>query len=505
MSRIDVVAAPQNTTEDESQRRHDGQRRTLLKGGLAALGAGWFGAAAAVESRSAPREPRAARWTLVETARDNGHRLHPLSVANLPATAGSPTLHLDPNQRLQKLLGFGGALTESSAWVLSKLPAQRRAEVLRRYYDLHDGIGYTLARTHIGSCDFSLSTWSLANTPGDYELLDFSLAAMRRWLLPLLHETQRIAGKERFKLLATPWSPPAWMKTNNEMDNGGSLRAEYAPTWAQHYVRFIEAMRREEKLPIWALTVQNEPEAAQRWESCVYAPDQEQAFVRDHLGPALQAAGMSDVKLYGWDHNRDGIEKRAAVLLGDPATAKYLSGLALHWYVSNDYAAAQRVLEKYPDKQVLFTEGCVEGGARPGDWSVGERYARNIIGDLSHGVCGWIDWNIALDMRGGPNHVGNFCDAPVLVDTQSGEVHYQSSFYYLAHFSKHVVPGAQRIASTSLYPLLHSIAFANPDGSIVVIIANDGDAAQNFNLAQAGVTRACAIPPHAIQTYNIAV
>jgi glucosylceramidase len=503
MSKIDIATASGNASADGNGPLQNAQRRTLLKGGLAALGGSWFSSTCARASAAAVFESKSTQWTLVETARDNGHRLSPVALATIPASTGSATLRLDSRQRLQKMLGFGGALTESSAWVLNKLPPERRTDVLRRYFDPRDGIGYTLARTHIGSCDFSLSTWSLANTPGDYELLDFSLAAMRRWLMPLLHDAQRIAGQDRLKLLATPWSPPAWMKTNNQMDNGGSLRAEYAPTWAQHYVRYIEAMRREERLPIWGLTVQNEPEAAQRWESCLYAPDQEQAFVRDHLGPALQAAGMSDVKLYGWDHNRDSIEKRAAALLGDPATAKYLSGLAVHWYVSDDYAAAQRVLDKYPDKQVLFTEGCIEGGARPGDWSVGERYARNIIGDLSHGVCGWIDWNIALDMRGGPNHVGNFCDAPVLVDTHTGEVHYQSSFYYIGHFSRFVQPGAQRIASSGLDASLHSIAFANPDGSIVAVIANDGDAAQTFNLAHAGVTRACAIPGHGIQTYEI--
>jgi glucosylceramidase len=178
-------------------------------------------------------------------------------------------------------------------------------------------------------------------------------------------------------------------------------------------------------------------------------------------------------------------------------------GLAVHWYVSDDYAAAQRVLEKYPDKQVVFTEGCVEGGAKPGDWSVGERYARNIIGDLSHGVSAWLDWNIALDLRGGPNHVGNFCDAPVLVDTNARTVRYQSSFYYIGHFSRYVRPGAHRIDTSATTDALQSIAFANPDGGVAAIVVNERDEARSFALAIDGEQRACRIPAHAIQTYLV--
>jgi glucosylceramidase len=440
-------------------------------------------------------------WSLVETSRE-GARLASRSMLN-SAASGAPTLSCDPSKRHQKITGFGGALTESSAYVLKQLPDALRTEVLRRYYDPRDGIGYTMARTHIGSCDFSVSTWSLAETPGDYELLDFSLKPMRKWVMPLLHDAQNIAGTERFRLLAAPWSPPAWMKTNNEMDRGGTLREEYAATWANHYVKFVRAMADEEKIPVWGLTVQNEPEATQSWESCVYTPEQERDFVRKHLGPTLARAGLSNIKLWGFDHNRDTLERRADAMLGDPETAKYMAGMAVHWYVSDDFGAEARVLKKYPDKQVLFTEGCVEGGARPGDWSVAERYAKNMFGDLNAGVCGWIDWNIALDLRGGPNHVGNFCDAPVLVDTKNGKVLYQPSFHAIAHFSRYVKPGAYRIEASGGPQGLQSCAFVNPDSSIAVAVYNPTDAALDFNLAIAGERRGCHIPGHAIQTYLI--
>ena len=441
-------------------------------------------------------------WTVTETARDNGHRLTTVAPpAASTTTAAAGVLTLDPAQKFQEMVGFGGALTESSAWVLAQLPAEKRAEVIRRYYDPKEGIGYTLARTHLNSCDFSLNLWALDETPGDYDLHDFTLAPMRKWLMPLLHDAEKAAGRDRFKLLVSPWSPPAWMKTNFRMDDGGSLRGEYAPAWANYYVKFAETMRAEENLPVWAFTVQNEPEAKQVWESCLYTPAQERDFIRDHLGPALQKAGLSGVKLLAHDHNRDIIEAHADATLGDPATAKYLWGLGVHWYVSNDFGASSRVHAKYPDKPILFTEGCREGGKELGVWEHGEHYAAQMIGDFKNWVCGFIDWNIVLDQRGGPNHVGNFCDAPVIVDTDTREVRYGASFYYLGHFSKFVQPGAHRIGSRGGPAGLLSIAFANPDGSLVAVVVNPADAPATFSLVAGPESLACTIPAHAIQTY----
>jgi glucosylceramidase len=439
-------------------------------------------------------------WTVTETARDNGHRFSPVA-APAPAPADADALKLRPAETFQEMVGFGGALTESSAWVLAQLPPEKRLEVIRRYYDPQEGIGYTLARTHINSCDFSLNIWSLAEVPGDYDLHHFTLEPMRRWLMPLLRDAQQVAGPDRFRLLASPWSPPAWMKTNNRVDEGGSLRWDFRQPWANFYVRFIQAMAQEEGIKVWALTVQNEPEAHQRWESCLYTPEQERDFVRDYLGPTLQRAGLEGVKIIGWDHNRDKIEARAATLLTDPAAARYFWGLGLHWYVSKDFAASSRVHTLHPDKPILFTEGCWEGGKNLGSWAHGEGYATQMIGDISNWVCGYVDWNIVLDQRGGPNHVGNFCDAPVLVDTTTKEVRYTAAFYYIAHFSRYVQPGARRISSAGGPVALKSVAFANPDGSLALVVLNQTDQAVGFTLAAEGATFACTIPDHAIQTY----
>jgi len=441
------------------------------------------------------------KWSLTETARDNGHRLEVLPAPEpAAASASEGALVVDPSQSFQEIVGFGGALTESAAWALSQLPAETRAEVLRRYYDPKEGIGYTLARTHINSCDFSLSMWALDETPGDYDLHDFTLEPMRRWVMPLLHEANSASG-DRMRILASPWSPPAWMKTNNRMDDGGALRSEYAPAWAQYYVKFVRAMQDEEGISIWALTVQNEPQAKQVWESCLYTPAQERDFVRDHLGPALERAGLGGVKLLALDHNRDILEAHADASLGDPDSVKYLWGMALHWYVSNDFEAASRVHARYPDKQILFTEGCWEGGSGIGSWSHGEGYARQMIGDFNNWVCGFIDWNVVLDQRGGPNHVGNFCDAPVIVNTGTRQVTYGPSFYYIGHFSKFVQPGAHRIASSGGPEGLESIAFENPDGSLVTVVLNETDAQVAFTLTAKGESLTCTIPAHAIQSY----
>lgn len=445
----------------------------------------------------------ASSWSVVETARDNGHRLAPIPAPAAVTSPGAGALTVDPARKFQEMIGFGGALTESSAWVLAQLPAEKRLEVIRRYYDPKDGIGYTMARTHLNSCDFSLSLWSLAPTPGDYDLHSFTLEPMRAWLMPLLQDARRVAGGDaNFKLLVSPWSPPSWMKTNFRMDDGGSLRREYAPAWANMFVKFAEHMAREEQFPIWGYTVQNEPEAHQTWESCLYTPEQERDFVKNHLGPALARAGLAEqIKLIGWDHNRDRLEARAAALLADPEAAKYFWGLGIHWYVSNDFAASSRVHELYPDKPIIFTEGCVESGSLIGRWENGERYATQMIGDFKNWVAAYIDWNVVLDQRGGPNHVGNFCDAPVIVDTNTKAVSYGSSFYYIAHFSKFVKPGAHRIEMSGGPDGLDSIAFENPDGSLVTVVMNKGDQSANFALSAGGSTVACSIPARAIHTY----
>jgi len=214
-------------------------RRRLMQGGLALAAGGSLSRAFA----TLPDEPAVKlRWTLIETARDNGHRLAELP--GPPPTTAEATIQCDPQQRRQEIIGFGGALTESSAYVLQLLSKPKRMQVLRRYFDPVDGIGYTLARTHINSCDFSRSTWALDEAADDQKLRRFSLKPMRERQLPLIRDVQHLVGAGRFRLVASPWSPPAWMKTTGEMARGGALLPNCQPAWADYYVRFVKAMRR---------------------------------------------------------------------------------------------------------------------------------------------------------------------------------------------------------------------------------------------------------------------
>ncbi len=447
-----------------------------------------------------------AGWQVFETARDNGHALADVTSDPVGDPGSSEAITCDPNTAFQSIEGFGGALTESSAWVLAQLSPEARSEVIRRYYDPKEGIGYTLARTHINSCDFSLGEWALDPVAGDTSLSHFSLDPMRRWVIPLIRDAQSAAGAANFHLLASPWSPPSWMKTNSRMTDGGSLRTEYRQAWADYFVRFIGDMDKQEHIPVWAVTVQNEPQAVQTWESCVFSASEQRDFVRDYMGPALAKAGQTAVHLCILDHNRDLMDEWTHTIYGDPEAARFVWGTAMHWYVSNDFEAPARAHAAFPDKPTLFTEGCCDRAMEKGKWSLGiwehgERYAHSMVNDFKNWVCGWIDWNIVLDQTGGPNHVGNFCDAPVIVETETGTVHYQSSFYYIAQFSRFVHPGARRIASSGGPAVLESVAFANPDGSLAVVVLNIGETPVKFRLANGRESRPCSIPARAIQTY----
>ncbi|WP_342746087.1 glycoside hydrolase family 30 protein [Paenibacillus donghaensis] len=411
-------------------------------------------------------------------------------------------LELFPDQAYQSIMGFGGAFTEAAAYTLSRMSEDKRQEVIRRYFDPAEGLGYTLGRVHIHSCDFALGNYTYVED-NDTELTSFDIAHDHKWVLPLIHDAAKVKGSP-FTMLASPWSPPAWMKTNGEMNNGGKLRPEYREAWAMYYTKFIRAYEAE-GVPIWGISVQNEPAAKQTWDSCEYTAEEERDFVKAYLGPIMEREGLDNVNIVIWDHNRDIIVERASTVLNDPEAAKYVWGTGVHWYVSEDFAQVGQVHELFPDKHLLFTEGCQEGGVHLGAWETGERYARNMIGDFSNWMEGYLDWNLVLDETGGPNHVNNLCDAPVIADTQTGEVHYNSSFYYIGHFSKYVRPGAVRIGQTLLRSDISSVAFRNTDGSIAVVVLNETDASCRFSLGCGDQIADAGLPAHSIVTYVIAV
>ncbi|HLO18242.1 MAG TPA: glycoside hydrolase family 30 protein, partial [Anaerolineales bacterium] len=379
-----------------------------------------------------------------------------------------------------------------------KLPEEKQAEVLRAYFDPAAGHGYILCRTHMGSCDFSAGKYAYDEVDGDYELQHFSIERDRQALLPMIQAAFQAAGGY-LKLLATPWSPPAWMKTNGLMIQGGKLKRECRETWAKYYCRYVQEYERE-NIPIWGLSVQNEVEATQTWESCLYTPEEERDFVRDYLGPTLQREGLTDIRLLVFDHNRDHMVEHAKVIYDDPEAAQYVWGTAFHWYVGDWFENVQRLHDGYPEKQLLFTEGCQEGGPHLGEWRLGERYAQSMINDLNHWTVGWIDWNLVLDEKGGPNHVGNYCSAPIIIDTRTCEILYQSSYYFIGHFSRYIHPGARRIGCISESSVLETTAFLNPDGQVAVIVLNRSSQVVPYDLRFKDLSGVIESPPNSIAT-----
>lgn len=438
-----------------------------------------------------------------ETAKNSGQplqRIADLKFELMPQpTENQPCVFVDPTKTFQTLLGIGGALTDASAETFYKLPKARQQELLRAYFDPQQGIGYTLGRTHINSCDFSSASYTYV-WDGDKDLRSFNIEHDLKCRIPFIKEALAIAGKD-FTLFASPWSPPAWMKSNHDVLHGGSLLPEFYDSWANYYVKFIKAYEKE-GVPIWGLTIQNEPMAVQGWESCIYTATEEHDFLKDHLGPILEGAGLKDKKIMIWDHNRGMIYQRARGVLEDPAAAKYAWGVAFHWYADDTFDNLKLVKEAYPNVNVMLTEACVYPFNLKDvkDWHWGEKYAVSMIHDFNNGAVGWCDWNVLLDETGGPNHLNNFCFAPVIGDTHTGQMYYMNSYYYIGHFSKFIRPGARRIISSSTTDTLTTTGFLNSDGKIAVVVLNISDKSQPYSIWIDGQAAKTSSPAHSIMT-----
>ncbi len=414
---------------------------------------------------------------------------------------------VDPQKTFQTYFGTGAAMTDASAETFYKLPKDKQAEFLKAYFDKETGIGYTVARTNINSCDFSSDMYTYVQD-GDKELKSFNIEHDRKYKIPFIKEAMKAAGG-KLNLFASPWSPPSWMKSNNDMLQGGKLKPEFYDSWAMYYTKFIKEYEKE-GIPMWGISVQNEPMATQRWESCIYTAEEERDFLKNHLGPTMHKEGLQDKKIIVWDHNRDLIYQRARTYFDDPEAAKYAWGIGFHWY--EDWSGGQpmydnlrRVHEAYPDKNIMFTEGCAESfnAARYNAWVLGEEYGRSMINDFNNGMVGFTDWNILLDETGGPNHVQNFCFAPIHGDTRTGQLIYTNAYYYIGHFSKFIQPGAKRIISSPSRSQLLSTAFLNPDGTVVVIVMNQGNNTSPVFLWINGKAAEAQVKAHSINTYII--
>jgi glucosylceramidase len=457
-----------------------------------------------------------------------GRKLAP--IIEMPESVSGPRITLIPETRYQEITGFGGSFTEASASLLNRLSQASRNKVIQAYFG-SEGARYSLTRTHMNSCDFSLGQYSYAPVEGDTELKHFSIEEDREDIIPMIRDAMKVSA-DGFKILASPWTAPPWMKDNNDW-RGGKLLPEYYDTWALFFSKYLEAYR-EEGIEIWGFTVENEPLGNDNnWESMHFSPKEMTDFVQYHLGPRLEQDGH-DVKLLGYDQNREHLNEWVDEMFRDEASSRYFDGTAVHWYASTYEVypgALQYAHKKAPDKYLIQSEACVDaevpkwqddawywsGEATDWGWDWAPedqkhlhpkyvpvyRYARDIIGCLNNWVDGWIDWNMVLDRRGGPNWFENWCVAPVIVDPEQDEVYFTPIYYTLAHFSRYIRPGSTRIGVENPDDSLQVTAAQNPDGSIAVVVLNQGSADRGFEVVLGEKSRKVNISPHAIQTILI--
>jgi len=383
-----------------------------------------------------------------------------------------PTIMIDDDKTFQTIEGFGGSFTDAAAITFGKLPEDKQEQFLKACFDPVEGNGYNLCRTTIHSCDYSDEMYTYDDVKGDKDLKHFSIEHDQQYRIPMIKKAMEVSGGN-LRFFASPWSPPPWMKTNNEMKHGGKLKPEYNQTWADYFVKYIEAYKAEGIL-MWGLTVQNEPMATQVWESCIFTAEEEKDFVKNYLGPTLHKNGLGDIKLMIWDHNRGIMYQRAEVAYEDPEASKYIWGTAFHWYVGDHFDNVRMVHDAFPDKKILYSEAGMGGS-----WRSATNLARNIIMDLNNWSSGWVFWNLILDETNGPRHAGGLYGTNIVnADLTKGTVTYNPPHYAFGHFSRFIKPGAKRLPCTSNNDDFIATAFINPDGKIAVVILNLKDAEQ---------------------------
>ena len=454
-------------------------------------------------------------------------------ITEFPSGETVDTIQLLPEKTYQKITGIGGSFTESSASLINSLSAENRDKIIEAYFG-ETGARYSLTRTHIASCDFSLTNYTYAPDDGDVKLTNFSIDEDRDDLIPMIKDAMAVS-KDGFNIVASPWTAPPWMK-DNKAYVGGKLLPEYYESFALYFSKYLDAYKAE-GIDIWGLTPVNEPHGnGNNWESMHFSPEEETDFVQNYLGPKLEADGKGAINILGYDQNRGGLREWVDVMYKDEASSKYYAGTAIHWYESTyDYfpEELQYAHNKSPTKYLIETEGCVDSeipkwkddkwywSKEATDWGWDwasdkdkhlhpkyapvNRYARDIIGCLNNWVDGWIDWNMVLDKQGGPNWFENWCAAPIIVDPENDEVYFTPIFYTMAHFSRYIRPDAMIIGVEKTDDELMVTAAKNPDGSIAVVVFNEGNTAKNFAFNLGEQTINIKISEQAIQTIVIPI
>lgn len=415
--------------------------------------------------------------------------------SNIQATQYSSKLEYEivniyPEMTYQEIIGFGGAITESTAYAYSLLPDDKKQEFIK---DVFSESNYNLCRLSIGSCDFSLSSYSYAKK---HNLSDFNIERDQKYVIPFIKDALKVNPNIHF--LASPWSPPGFMKNTKLLIWGGKLSNKYKQTYADYLVKYIKSYK-DMGINIDYITIQNEPNARQTWESCLYTPEEEMDFLVNYLYPTFQWNEIT-TKILIYDHNKDKLFARACQEFSNSEALKAASGIAFHWYTGNHFENVALCREKFPDKLLIHTEGCCGYNLNN---SCHNEYARDIIGDMNSGTNGYIDWNILLDYNGGPNHKRNFCNSPIMLNSDNSDYRKTLAYYYIGHFSKVILPGAVRIAHSKYSSDIQITAFKNPNGSIAVVMLNSAGYDINFNLCMGDITFKDTLCQQSIVSYII--
>lgn len=409
-------------------------------------------------------------------------------------------LNIYPEVQYQKIQYFGGAITDAVAATLEKMPEELSRKVIRTYF-APDGIGYRCIRTHLDSCDFATGPYAAVDDPEDRNFTTFSLARVEERIIHWIKEAYKAAG-EALPVMLSPWSPPAFMKTNGSRVGGGHLKKECYGDWARYICRYIREFR-SRGINVTAISIQNEPNATQTWDSCLFTPDEERIFLKDFLFPELRRAELAGIEIYIWDHNKERMVDRARAVIDDE-TKDMISGIAFHWYSGDHFDAIRIVSELFPGKHLTFSEGCIEYSRfDTNQIRNAQMYGHDMIGNLAAGMDSFIDWNICLDEQGGPNYVGNFCEAPIICDTENKVICGKLSLHYISHFSRYIKPKARRIATTVYTNEIEQVAFLNPDGSTVVVLLNRTESEKNVSLRINGDLIDTELPPESISSIVI--
>ena len=416
----------------------------------------------------------------------------------MPDRFENELINVYPDILYQQILGFGGAITEAAGYCYSRLPQDKKNKFIEDYFS-HNGLNYSLVRLPIGSSDFSLEPYSYSNKA---DLSDFSIEKDKEYILPLLKDANQ---NNNLTIFSSPWSPPKFMKNTKMLFFGGKLRTKYKQTMADYFVKYILDYQKE-GFDIKYVTIQNEPNAIQPWESCIYNAEEESDFAVNYLYPTFVKNNI-DTKILIWDHNKERLYARAIAEFSVPGAKEKIAGMGYHYYSKDHFENIRLVREQFPDKILIHTEGCTgfSDVNSPDEYQNGEIYAHDIIGDLNAGSNGYIDWNIMLDSKGGPNHKKNYCKSPIMLNQDENDFIKTSSYYYIGHFSKFIEPSSTRIAFSNYSENLEITTFKNPDNSIVVVILNKKWFYINFNICIYNRLIKDGIEPNSILTYVISV